>query len=62
MLQSHRTLPVAQGQQKVVMIVMLRPKQFYRLCDQIAVKLNLCVSGGQLFRPVGNDIQAHAGG
>lgn len=61
MFQPDPALPVAQGEEEIVVVVVLRAKKLHGLRYQVAVKLDLLVSGGELFRTVGDDIQFHAG-
>ncbi len=61
-LQPDPALPITQGQQKIIVVVVLRAKKLHGLRHQVAVKLELLPSHGKLLRLVGDEIQAHAWG
>ena len=52
---------VGDGQQEVVMVVMLRAEQLHRLIDQPLVRRDLLGLGGEFLLIVGDDVQRHVG-
>src|SRR6185312_7305005 len=59
--QSDPAFAVADFEEEIVMIVVLRAEKFDRLSHKIAMKLNLLIGGGELLRVVRDDVETNVG-
>ena len=59
MLQPDAAQLVGQGEQKLVLVVMLRPEQLQRLVDEPLVRVDLRGRGGEVGGLVGDHVEPH---